>query len=201
VNYLAHLFLSENTPEARIGNLIGDFAKSASLATYPAPMRRGIILHRKIDAYTDSHPIFQTSRQRISSVRRRYAGTLIDIFYDHFLAIHWSDFSPQNLPDFAQSIYSSLQTYQGILPESLKQIIPGMIKDDWLTSYRDLQGIQYALERVSRRIRHENDLASALDELESSYAALEADFLTFFPDLSTDVHLQIETMVTTASLC
>src|SRR4051812_26307099 len=105
MNYLAHLLLSENSPEARIGNLMGDFVKSASLDpnTYSAPMRRGITLHQKIDAYTDTHPVFQISRTRISAPRRRYAGILIDIFYDHFLATHWSDFSPQPLPDFTQS--------------------------------------------------------------------------------------------------
>ena len=102
MNYLAHLFLSEDIPEGRIGNFLGDFVKTSPLDQYPLLMRRGIALHHKIDLYTDTHSVVHTSIKRITPDRRRYAGVLIDVFYDHFLAVHWSQYSAIPLHDFAR---------------------------------------------------------------------------------------------------
>lgn len=191
MNFLAHLFLSEDSPEARIGNLMGDFVKSNALGPFPLPMQRGVILHQKIDTFTDTHPVFLRSRQRISLERRRYASILIDIFYDHFLAVYWSQYASLPLPEFAQSIYAALRVYDDILPNSLRYTAAAMMRNDWLMSYRDLSGIQQALARVSRQLRRPNDLALAVSELEGHYQPLEDDFRAFFPDLIAYVNVQI----------
>lgn len=191
MNYLAHLLLSENSPESRLGNLLGDFVKTDALAPFPLPIQRGVLLHQKIDSFTDTHAIFQQSRQRISLERRRFAGILIDIFYDHFLAVHWSTYAGVPLDEFAQSVYATLIQYQDILPDTLQQIAPHMIQHNWLVSYGSISGIQSALERVAKRLKRTNDLASAVTELETHYQQLEEDFLSFFPELADFVHQQI----------
>jgi acyl carrier protein phosphodiesterase len=183
MNFLAHLYLSDDTPESRLGNLLGDFVRSPQIDTYPAPVRAGFALHQRIDAYTDAHPVFQHSRTRISLPRRRYAGVLVDVFYDHFLALHWAEFAPIPLPDFARQVYAELAANDPLLPESLRQIVPAMIRDDWLTSYRAPDGIDRALDRIARRLRHETPLAGAVEELTGHYDGLQADFLAFFPAL------------------
>ena len=109
MNYLAHLFLSEGTPESLIGNLLGDFVKGTAVNLYSEEIRKGIDLHRKVDSYTDSHAIVRSSKSLVSSHRRRFAGVLIDVFYDHFLVKNWLEYSEIPVPDFSLDVYKLLQ--------------------------------------------------------------------------------------------
>ncbi len=183
MNFLAHLFLSDDTPESRLGNLLGDFVRSPQIETYPAPVRAGYALHLRIDAYTDDHPVWQQSRARISLPRRRYAGILVDVFYDHFLAVHWTDYVPVSLTAFARQVYRELGDAGPLLPDWMRPMVAAMIRDDWLTSYRTPDGIARALDRIARRFRHETPLAGAVEELTDQYDGLQADFRAFFPVL------------------
>jgi acyl carrier protein phosphodiesterase len=183
VNYLAHLFLSERTPESFIGNLLGDFIKGSSKYLYPDEIRKGIELHQKIDTYTDSHQIFRSSKRLISPNRRRFAGVMIDVFYDHFLAKNWLDYSEIPLLDFSGRVYQVLQDNHNILPESLQRILPEIIAQDWLTSYKEVPAIDNTLKRISARIKRTNNLADGVEELKFNYQQLESDFSAFFPDL------------------
>jgi acyl carrier protein phosphodiesterase len=183
VNYLAHLYLAGDAPEALIGNLMGDFARGSMLEGYSEGIREGIRLHRKIDAYTDTHPVVIESKRRISPANRRYAGILIDVFYDHFLARDWETYSPLPLADFTAGVYDLLRDRLDHLPEPLQRLAPRMIAEDWLTSYAELPGIEQALRRVARRLKRENQLPTATVELEAHYNALAGDFARFFPDL------------------
>ncbi len=186
MNYLAHLLLAEATPEAWVGNLLGDFVKGAvgDLGDrYPVAIRQGILLHRQIDAFTDAHPVVQTSKARIAPERRRFAGVLVDMFYDHFLARHWQDYASIALPEFAEQVYHALQTHEVILPERLQRVLPDIIRQNWLTSYQDIDGIAYALQRMSRRIHRTNPLALGIVDLQTHYDGLEADFRAFWPEV------------------
>ena len=98
MNYLAHLYLADNTPESWVGAMLGDFVKGAIKDKYAPIIQYNIELHRRIDAYTDAHPIVRAAKPLIASERRRFAGILLDIFYDHYLAKHWARFSPVALP-------------------------------------------------------------------------------------------------------
>jgi hypothetical protein len=100
MNYLAHLHLAPDDAAARVGNLLGDFLKPSHAGHLPQALQQGMALHRQIDSHTDSHPLVARSKQRIAAERRRYAGILVDIFYDHFLAQHWPRFSSMPLADF-----------------------------------------------------------------------------------------------------
>ena len=183
MNYLGHLYLAEDTPQSLVGNLLGDFVKGAIGDAYPAAVRRGIELHRKVDAFTDSHPVFRASVRLISPARRRFAGIMIDLFYDHFLARHWLTYARSSLPAFSQKVYGALQENRDILPERLQRMLPYIIQEDWLTSYQQVSAIDRALNRLSKRFKRENPLANSAEELEANYAPLEADFHRFFPDL------------------
>ena len=183
MNYLAHLFLSEGTPESLIGNLLGDFVKGSIENMYPKEITKGIYLHRKIDSYTDSHPVFRSSKRLISLNRRRFSGIMIDVFYDHFLAKNWSHYSNIKLKDFTNYVYQVLQDNQNILPERLKAIIPNMISRDWLASYKESAGINRAINGLSHRIKRKNNLFGGVEELFLNYQQLQADFSIFFPEL------------------
>lgn len=186
MNYLAHALLAGPQPASRLGGMLGDFVKGpldSFAGHYPPAVVAGIALHRRIDSYADQHAAFRGSRQRVSSLRRRFSGVMVNMFYDHFLARHWSSFCEQPLDAFTAEIYALLSNNESMLPARLADALPRMRADDWLASYRTVEAIGEALDRIARfRLRRENTLAGAVEELRADYAAYEADFRVFFAD-------------------
>lgn len=183
MNYLAHLYLAERTTEGLLGSLFGDFVKGPLDDGLPETIRRGIVLHRSIDSFTDAHPLHLESRNRIGPMRRRYAGIIVDVAYDHFLCRYWSDYSGDSLESFVARVYGILHEHREDLPGRLRRIAPHMIADDWLGAYGDLANVGSALDGISRRITRRNPLAGAVAEIEANYGALDDDFRRFFPEL------------------
>ena len=188
MNYLAHLYLSEPSEDAWLGSLLGDFVKGPMDGRYSADITRGIVLHRKIDTFTDAHPVVLQSKSRISTQRRRYAGIMIDMFYDHFLAKYWHEFHAQPLGAFTARIYAILERRHAILPERLQQMAPKMAQWHWLESYADTGSIRTALDRLGQRLTRENRLLDSADELTEHYARLETDFREFLPQVREFAH-------------
>ncbi|HBB36199.1 MAG TPA: DUF479 domain-containing protein [Cyanobacteria bacterium UBA8803] len=183
MNYLAHLYLAEDSPESLIGNLLGDFVKGQGIEGYGDRIQQGILLHKEVDLFTDSHPVVRASKRLISPDHRRYAGILIDVFYDHFLAKNWLNYSSVPLPQFADRVYDILQKHQAILPDSLKRALPHMLQHNLLTSYAKISGIALALQRLSLRLKRPNNLGDAGAELTANYEQLGLNFTQFFPEL------------------
>ncbi len=184
MNYLAHALLAGEDRGNRLGALLGDFVKGRLPAGLPAEVAAGVRLHRAIDSYTDTHPAFGASRARVSAERRRYAGIMVDLFYDHFLAARWSEFHPQALSQFSAATYALLAAHRALLPPRLAKLLPLMRDEDWLASYRQTQAVAQALDRMSaHRLRHPNPLAGAGEELTEHYDGFAADFAAFFPDV------------------
>lgn len=183
---MAHLFLAGNSPESRIGNLLGDFLKGNLKqyeSVYCREIMEGVRTHRLVDSFSDRHQIFLQSKGRISLANRRFAGIIIDVCYDHFLANHWGLFSELNLESFIEDIYQILADYQSILPLKLQGAIPRMVTEDWLGSYKTIEGISLTLTRIGRRFKRGNYLVNAGKELINNYSEIESDFLLFFPEL------------------
>ncbi len=183
MNYLAHLFLAENSDDSILGNFLGDFVKGRLGSAYTIGIIKGIITHRKVDSFTESNNWFLISKKLISQSRRRFAGIIVDVSFDHFLAKNWSDYSSLELSVFTRRVYDLLEAYRGILPEKLQLIIPRIIGEDWLGSYLNVDGVGTTLNKISRRLRRENSLTGAVEELISNYNALEGNFRAFFPEL------------------
>ncbi len=183
MNYLAHLYLADDTDDSIIGNLLGDFVKGRLGDFYSQSITTAIFFHRKVDSFTDAHPITRTSRNRISLKRRRFAGIIVDVCYDHFLAKHWQHFSTTDLRPYIERVYSVLNQNRALLPKRLHHILPRMVSEDWLGSYISLGGVGTALDRIAGRLSRGNGFMRSVIEIESNYSALEYDFLTFFPRL------------------
>ncbi len=184
MNYLAHLHLGGPAPAELLGSLYGDFVKGPLRGDYPADIEAAIRLHRHIDSFTNHHPAVVAARQRFPAARRRYAGILLDIFFDHCLARHWPRFSPQTLTDFTRHVYAVLQETPA-LPGQLARIAPLMAEQDWLGSYTDFGVLTQVIQGMQRRLSRPEGLAGAMTELEQLYPALEQDFLNFYPDVMT----------------
>lgn len=168
---------------------MGDFVKGpingALHQRYGSEVMHAIVLHRKIDSFTDAHPIVRASRDRISRERRRYAGVMIDLFFDHFLAKNWEQFHHQRLDQFTRHFYSILSRRHAELPERLQRVAHSMAHHDWLGSYAEVESVAIALNRMSQRLRRENRLFDAADELLANYTEFENDFYSFIPEVST----------------
>lgn len=183
MNFLAHLHLSDGSDEGLLGSLMGDFVKGPLDDRYSPGITRGIALHRRIDTYTDAHAIVLRSKSRISPDRRRFAGIMVDMFYDHFLARDWPTFSGEPLPDFSRRTYALLAQHHVLLPERLQRMAPHMIQGDWLGSYAALDAIGSALDGMGRRMKRENRLHDSVEELVRQYDEFAGDFHAFMPDL------------------
>lgn len=188
MNYLAHLHLGGPQPGELLGSLYGDFVKGSLQGRWPADIEAGIRLHRQIDAFTDSHPLVLQAKQRFPSERRRYAGILIDLFFDHCLAAHWHDYADEPLRDFTARVYRILRE-EVELPGKLALIVPRMAAQDWLGSYRDFAVMEQVVAGMSSRLSRPQGLAGGFAELERLYEPLQQDFRDFYPQLQAFVRL------------
>ena len=182
MNYLAHLHLGGQRPGQLLGSLYGDFVKGRLQGQFDPEIEAAIQLHRSIDMFTDRHPLVDVSLSRFSLTRRRYAGIVLDVFFDHCLARDWTLYADRPLEDFTSHVYRVLAA-EPQLPGRLAQIAPPMAANDWLGSYRDFAVLEQVLRGISRRLTRPEELAGAMQELEKLYAPLSEDFRLFYPQL------------------
>ena len=180
MNYLVHLYLSGDDPEILVGNFMGDFVKGRVNYINPHHLRDGIVLHRRIDTFAQHHPLFRQSRQRLAPRYGLYRGAMVDLFYDHFLALGWETWSGEPLDVWLARIRGIVESHNSSLPERLQGFVP-IIFGELLPSYRQVEGIGRALERMARRVKRPNPLAGGEEELVSHYAGLQDDFQSFLP--------------------
>lgn len=184
MNYLAHIFLSGSDTELLIGNFIADSVRGKQILQYPEKVREGILLHREIDAFTDSHAVVTETKNRLRPAYGKYAPVIADMYYDHFLAAKFEVIAGEDLPAFTRKTYTVLEENFDWLPERVQHFLPHMIQHNWLLSYAKLPGIHQALSGLSRRTTFKSGMETAASELEQHYGLYEADFNTFFPELA-----------------
>ena len=189
MNYLAHLYFSDPTPLAWAGSLMGDFVKGPVLGDFSDQLSRHLKLHRYIDSLTQNNEIFQKSRRRLDPRFRFARSILVDVFYDHFLANRWENYSSQPLVDFAQDVYCGLRECFDLLSPALQHQLPRMIEYDWLTSYQRTDVIQRVLIRLEERLQHKIPIADGFDQLELWRSDLGYDFAAFMDDAMLKVSL------------
>jgi acyl carrier protein phosphodiesterase len=177
MNYLAHLFLAGNTAESMIGNLAGDFVKGPIRGT--DAVSQGIRQHRRIDAFTDTHPSVAAFRRVLIPDHGHYARIISDVFFDHFLAADFSRYSSESLEEFVTRAFVTMDGHP--LPGRLAVVYPYM--KPWMLSYRDIDSIRVALTNLSKRLSRRPHLETATHHLIDSRAELERRFHDFFPDV------------------
>jgi acyl carrier protein phosphodiesterase len=185
MNFLAHLYLSFGDEEITIGNFIADHVKGRSASQFPPKIKLGIDLHRAIDEFTDHHEIVYRTKFRLRPEFRKYAPVIADVYYDHFLAADWKNYSSKSLSRFASEFYQMANRYREILPARTSRMLPVMTTHDWLTSYKSLEGIHVILTQMSQRTAFESGMEKASVELEKNYDSYKKEFRDFFPELIT----------------
>ncbi|SIT79468.1 ACP phosphodiesterase [Pontibacter indicus] len=183
MNYLAHVFLSGNDEALLLGNFIADAVKGKQLELYPADVARGIRLHRLIDAYTDTHPVVSETKARLRPHFRKYAPVVADLYFDHFLASRFNEFSSEPLEAYTSRVYTLINRHLASLPERVQHFFPYMMRQNWLLSYAEVTGIAQALGGLSRRTSFDSGMERAGEELLENYTLYDTDFSIFFPEL------------------
>lgn len=183
MNFLAHIYLSGTDENTIIGNFIGDDVKGKAYQKYPLPIQKGILLHRAIDSYTDTHPIVKKSKRRLRKQYGHYPGVIIDILYDHFLAKNWDVYATVPLKAYVNNFYELLKNRFDTLPERTQFLAHYMIRDNWLYSYRTMDGIETVLINLNKRTGNISQMHLAIGDLKAHYDDFEADFTEFFDNL------------------
>jgi acyl carrier protein phosphodiesterase len=194
MNFLSHLYLSGSSEGLIIGNFIADSVKGSDYKIYPPEIQKGILLHRQIDSYTDTHPIVEESKKRLREKYRKYASVIVDIFYDHFLAINWKDFSEEELNTYAQNIYVLMQQNQALLPLKSLHFTKYMISYNILEAYSRLEGIEQVLKGMAQRAKFESNMEHAIVDLKEHYHLFDNEFKLFFPELKQFVNTQLNNL-------
>ena len=183
MNYLAHIYLSGENDLVTIGNFIADSVKGKDYKNYPIDIQTGILLHRNIDTFTDSHKTVRKSTKRLHEKYGHYSGIIVDMLYDHFLAKNWNKYSNISLKDYVESFYDSLEKHYELLPVRIQKMMPYMMANNWLVSYASIEGVSKALEGMNRRTKNRSSMNEAVNELEEFYSAFENEFTFFFDEL------------------
>src|SRR6476646_3841157 len=145
MNYLAHAFLSNNQKDLLVGNFIADHVRGNNFKEFPPEIVEGIRLHRRIDAFTDAHPLFKNSKRIFYDGFEKYSGILVDIYFDYFLAKNFSAYSSRPLDVFSKNVYEVYTNHAPLLPKSSSGFLDYVIRNDIYKAYSDLDGIEKVL--------------------------------------------------------
>lgn len=174
---------------------MADSIKGKTYENYTGDLRQGILLHRRIDSFTDSHPIVFQSAHRLFEKYRHYNGVIVDVFYDHFLAKNWKDYHPQDLTDYVTGFYQLIDKNFNRLPPQVQHFFPYMKRQNWLLSYATIEGIEQILRQMSSRIKIDTNLDQSVVELQQNYTQFENEFKKFFPELEEYVKTEKKNLV------
>jgi acyl carrier protein phosphodiesterase len=183
MNFLAHIYLSGENDQLKIGNFMADSIRGNTYKKYPKEIKKGILLHRFIDSFTDTHPIYRQSKHRLHEKYGHYSGVIMDIFYDHYLAKNWSNYSTENLEDYAERFYQLLKSNHHLLTDQVKGMMPSMIARNWLVSYASLEGLKMIMFQMNHRTKNRVAMHESVVELQLYNTQFEQEFFIFFDEL------------------
>jgi acyl carrier protein phosphodiesterase len=181
MNFLAHTYLSGCNEEIIVGNFMGDYVKGKNYVHLPELVRKGILIHRDIDTFTDAHEITRRSRLRLVERYHKYAGVIIDIFYDHFLASMWGDYCGIPLKEYVDRTYDLLKRNYKSLPQGIKVWFPTFLENNWMLAYQTVEGIELVLDRMSANTSLPDHTSFAIERMRDQYDEFQNDFREFFP--------------------
>lgn len=192
MNYLAHSYLSCGDEDLLLGNLITDMIRKKDEIAYSPAIQVGIDLHRKIDTYTDQHPIVLDSLHLIYPTQGKYAPVVLDILWDYFLSINWKNFSGEELVDFTQNTYTILEKNYGQLQEKIVARFESMISHNFLLSCSTEAALKSTFTHLHKRTKFKANFDKVDEILEAHHDELNESFLKMFPEMISYVELNCD---------
>ena len=183
MNFLAHIHLSGENEFIKIGNFMADGVRGKQYENFPPAIQKGILLHRAIDTFTDAHPIFRQSTKKLHSRYHHYAGVIVDMYYDHFLAKNWSNYNSENLELYANTFYQSLLDNHSLLTTKTQHVLPYLMEYNWLVSYQSISGLERILTQMDHRTKNQSLMRFATEELITYYDEFETEFSLFYKEV------------------
>ena len=188
MNFLAHALLSPDDEEIRAGNVCADLIKGRIDGAVPPGIATGVALHRAIDRYADRHQAFRSCLGRIAAARSRYAGVIVDIFFDHCLARCWSDYSTVRFEVFVEHVCAQVERQADVIPVRDRARLERMLESRWLGLYATRTGLDMAFAGLARRARFGHGLREAAADLDRHYPTFESSFHELMPSLCEHVN-------------
>jgi len=183
MNFLAHIFLSGDDDDLKFGNFIGDWIKGKKFKKYSSAVQKGIILHRHIDSYTDSHPIVHKSIVRLRPAYGKYAGVAVDILYDHFLAANWSDYLSESLESYINKFHKLILNRFVKLPKKARRFAYPFIGNKRLLCYKDLHCIEDVFNKMAIYTSMPDNAEQAMPIINNFYDLFKKEFESFFSEV------------------
>ena len=183
MNFLAHAYLSPNEPLIMLGNTFGDFVKGKKMEEVHPELKKGVLLHRRIDHFTDTHDLVKKCVEIYRPVSGRFSAIIVDMTFDYFLAKNWLDYSEISLPDFVTDIFVKYEANRASLTEKINMVAPIMRMQEWMLQYQTIDGLENILKQMSNRIKNRAVLEDSIPILIKKEAELEVLFTSFFEEL------------------
>ena len=183
MNHLAHTLLAGDDELLQLGGLMGDFVHGQPDPALPERLIAGIRLHRAIDVYTDSHAEVAAARALLPPPYRRYAGILLDMWFDHLLARDFERWSGQGLEPYSVGVRNLLHRHDQWLPAGLRRFGLYMEAHALPAGYARPEEMAAALDGISHRLSRANPVGEALPVLTGLSVPLHGHFEAFFPQL------------------
>ncbi|MCZ2223925.1 MAG: ACP phosphodiesterase [Chitinophagales bacterium] len=197
MNYLAHAYFSFENEDILIGNMISDFVKGKNKLNYSSSIQNGIMLHRSIDAFTDNHIATKEAKKIFAPLVRLYSGALVDVVYDHFLALDTTCFQAEDdLKNFVQNTYAILQKHFSVLPFQFQQMLPYMQNQNWLYNYQFIWGIEKSFKGIVRRANYLETSDEAFIAFQKNYTTLQQCYNNFAKDIKHFAKQQFNQLTT-----
>lgn len=182
MNFLGHLYFSNNDLELMHANLLGDSIKGSNLSKFPEIIQRGVRLHRATDNYIDTHPAVKELLSKLHEPLPKVSGIAVDLYFDHLLAKNWSRFHGVHLSQFVEAFYTATPKHHSFESKQYKFMIAKMKDMNWLYNYRTHEGLTYACSGLSKRISFDNLLHKAPDVYLENEALITDTFHRFMAE-------------------
>ncbi len=182
MNFLGHLYFSNNDLELMIANLFGDFCKGNSFVNYSDPIKKGVLLHRNIDHYIDNHSAVKNVRSKLYTSLPKVSGIAIDLYFDHLLAKQWEYYHVKPYQEYLDEFYNYQSNYIANYPDDFQIFLKQIIEYKWLNYYPTAYGLLKACQGVSKRISFPNELENAPDHLKTYKEELNIAFQIYMAD-------------------
>lgn len=161
MNFLGHLFLSDNDTQLMLNNLFGDFAKGKDLSRFPEQVQNGIRLHRQIDNYIDHHPDVLNLVHILQPQLPKVAAIAVDLFFDHLLAKNWNTYHYMPLNQYLNNFYENCKPEITVYGAEFVHFVEKLIQYNWISYYPEIEGLEKASRGVASRLSFSTKLPEA----------------------------------------
>lgn len=182
MNFLGHMYFSNDNVQLMYANIYGDFVKGRDLSHHSQLVQNGIKLHRRIDDYIDHHPVIIELTHHLYKDLPKVAGIAVDLYFDYLLAKNWKKYHTSDYMTFIQAFENAKIDRAIFQKEHFWNVMDRMKAGEWLKHSQSIYGLKKSSQGVSNLISFENVLHEAPGVFERNEARIEEAFHQFMKE-------------------